>query len=74
MIKRNALFDRFEEDWKIMLSELCRNISADRNRVDIPVFEEQGVCIYTRLKLTLCTIPLSLEHAPFILLDIFKLI
>ena len=45
VIKRNALFDRFEEDWRIMLSELCRNISADRNIIVIPVFEEQGVYI-----------------------------
>lgn len=43
VIKRNNLFDRLEEDWKVMLKDMSDKTAADRNKVIIPVLEEQGV-------------------------------
>lgn len=42
LIKKN-MFDRLEEDWKVMLKDMYEETAAHRNRVVIPVLEEQGV-------------------------------
>ena len=47
MIKRVVLFDRFEEDWKVMLGDLYDKTVPDGNKVAIPVLEERGVCHIT---------------------------
>lgn len=43
LIKKNT-FDRLVEDWMVMLKDIYEETAADRNRVVIPVLEEQGVC------------------------------
>lgn len=44
MLIKKSMFDRWEEDWKVMLKDMYEETAADRNRVVIPVLEEQGVC------------------------------
>ena len=43
MIKRNAMFDRFEEEEVVMFRDMCGKTRAERSRVVVPVLEEQGV-------------------------------
>ena len=44
MIKYSDFFARWEDDWKVMLKEMCDEATADKNSIVIPVLEGQGVC------------------------------
>ena len=43
MIKRNPIFDRFEEEEVVMFRDMCGKTRAERDKVIVPVREEQGV-------------------------------
>ena len=37
------MFDRFEEEEVVMFRDMCGKTRAERNKVVVPVLEEQGV-------------------------------
>ena len=43
VIKRNALFGRFEEKDVILFNDMCGNVVADNSKVIVPILEGQGV-------------------------------
>jgi hypothetical protein len=50
VIKRNAMFDRFEEEEVVMFRDMCGKTRAERNRVVVPVLEEQGWFLSSKKK------------------------
>lgn len=46
VIKKSTIFDRLEENWKVMLKDMYDETAADRNKVVIPVLEEHGVSYF----------------------------
>ena len=48
VIKRNAIFDRFEEEQVVLFKDMCGTARAERNKVIVPVLEEQGVSVSTK--------------------------
>ena len=48
VIKRQELFDKWNDDWENTFQEICGLLSVKENVISIPVMEEESVSLHSR--------------------------